>query len=109
MNRIAKEYGIKRNYDIKITSKMGTAGMCVKDDKIIKINTSAIDLDTLYHEIAHWLQQEKWGIESFCQTMDRRKGFDMKTANHHAQLMKEIENFSKKWGYEEKIRWIMIQ
>lgn len=108
MKDLSQKYNIKNLYDIEITSRMSNSGTCNKEEKLIQMNTSLIDSDTLYHELAHWIQLERRG-ESFCLDMRGRRGWGSWTeersvvASEHFKLYKEIEDFSKKREYHKKI------
>ncbi|MFW6030303.1 MAG: hypothetical protein ACOCRO_08630 [Halanaerobiales bacterium] len=108
MKLVAKVYKISNVYDIEVTSKLNYSGLCDHDERTIYIKTSSLDWDTLYHEMAHWIQFEKDGVESYCTDMSNWKCFDKDVANQHTRLQRGLQRMAKDMGYHEKFREIMM-
>lgn len=108
MKLVSKVYKISNVYDIEITSKLNYSGLCDHDERTIYIKTSSLDWDTLYHEMAHWVQREGYGVKSFCGDMSKYKDFDSEVANKHTRLQRGLQRMAKDMGYHEKFREIMM-
>ena len=107
IKKLARVYKIKNPYTIKIHSKIHYSGECDKDDQTISIKTSAMDTDTLYHEIAHWIQMERDGIKSFCTDMANFKNYDPDVAQEHYKMQKSVRKIAKDMGFDKKLREII--
>lgn len=107
-NKIGKYYKIPSSKMIKeivITSKLNYRGLCDTDEGKIYIKTGDMDTDTLYHELAHWIQGVKYG-ETACDDMRKKDNHEL--IQQHHKIQSEIASLAKKWGIDKDIRNIMI-
>lgn len=106
MKDIAKIYSISSVYNVKVEQRKDDGGVdCF--DKTIYLDTGRLSPSYLYHELAHWMQIEKWGMESYCQGMRWRRGYEKidperkeEIIKHHDRLERAIKRMAKDINYE---------
>ena len=98
---IAREYRIADDQEcvIEISTDLrrGVSGVFKTKENRIVIRPINFDIDTLAHELAHWVQFMLFG-ETECSIMK-----NMKLAGEHYRIQKEIEAKISEWGYASDI------
>jgi hypothetical protein len=101
-DRIARMFGIADDQEVFISVSGSGVAEFTPAKNMIQISLSRLSIETIAHELAHWVQHVQDGATYCWESCRKHPGFNAAAANKHVKLTSTIQqelkmNFGKVW------------